>query len=98
MSHSPWGPSIIAVATSSEAIIGYRGEVVPCIIRASLKRSCSTGARGAGRTCTIADCDSAAISLCVDWVANTVGRSGPGKVRSSTAMPYRPVYSGWNRA
>jgi hypothetical protein len=86
-SHCPCGPSIIAVATSSEAIIGYSGDVVPCIISASLNRSCSTGARGAGRTCTMAPCDSAASSLWVDWVAKTVGRSGPGKASSSTDMP-----------
>ena len=42
--------------------------------------SCSTGARGAGLMCTMALCDSAASSLWVDWVAKTVGRSGPGKV------------------
>ncbi len=86
------------MATSSEAIIGYSGDVVPCIISASLNRSCSTGARGPGRTCTMAPCDSAASSLWVDWVAKTVGRSGPGKVSSSTDMPYRPAYSGWKRA
>lgn len=66
---------------------GYSAEVVPCIMNASLNRWCSTGARGEDFTCTMAACERAASSLCVDWVEKTVGRSAPSKVSGPTAMP-----------
>jgi hypothetical protein len=70
VSASPPGPSIIADAISLAAMMAYNGEVVLCIIYASLKRSCSMGARPS-RTWMNDACESAASSLCVDWV---VGR------------------------
>src|SRR3569833_1265342 len=96
--NGPDGPSNIAAATSSEAIIGESGEVLACIRNVSLSRVWSTGARGDERTCSIADCDSAASSLWVDCVLNTVGRAGSGWLLESSALPYRCAFCGWYRA
>jgi hypothetical protein len=68
----PTGPSIMAVAVSLDAMMAYSGDVVAYIMYDSLKTMCGTLLLPS-RTWMYDDCDSAASSLCVEWVANTVG-------------------------
>ena len=74
MSARPPGPSIIAAETSLETMIAYWGEVLACIMKASLKRWCSRDLRPS-RTLMSEACDRAASSLWVEVVAKIVGRS-----------------------
>ncbi|MNJ80282.1 hypothetical protein D3C77_786020 [compost metagenome] len=66
------------------------------ITKDSLKRLCSIGLRPL-RTWMNEDCDSAASSLWVEWVANTVGALAACS-SGSPRMAKRPRYSGLNRA
>src|SRR5476651_2042235 len=78
----PPGASIIAAATSHEAMIEYCGEVDVCIKYASLK-VCLSSARVCESCARICEaCDKPASNLCVDCVENTIdslqrGRSAP---------------------
>ena len=72
----PEAPSIIFTEISFDAMIGYSGEVEVCIMNPSLNRVKSIGARPCF-TCTNDACESAASSLCVDWVAKIVGPASP---------------------
>ena len=71
ISERPAGPSIIAEATSSEAMMPYCGEVEMCIMKASLKRATSSFRVPPSRTWIIEAWLKAASILCVEWVANT---------------------------
>ena len=68
----PAGCSIIAAATSHEAMIPYCGEVEVCIMKASLKRVMSSCLFSPCCTWIIDACDNAASSLCVDCVAKVI--------------------------
>ena len=68
----PPGCSIIAAATSQEAMMPYCGEVEVCIMNASLKRVMSSCLVSAFWTWIIDACESAARSLCVDCVAKVI--------------------------
>src|SRR5690606_20203620 len=78
----PPGGSIIAAATSHEAIIEYCGDVDVCIKYASLN-VCLSSERVCESCARICDaCDKPASILCVDCVENTIdstqrGRSAP---------------------
>ena len=50
----------------------YCGDVEVCIMNASLKRAMSSRCVSPCCTWIIDDCDSAASSLCVDWVAKVM--------------------------
>jgi hypothetical protein len=62
----PAGCSIIAAATSQEAMMPYCGEVEVCIMNASLKRAMSKVCVSLCWTWIMDACDSAASSLCVE--------------------------------
>ncbi|MCY1452227.1 hypothetical protein D9M71_691360 [compost metagenome] len=78
ISELPACPSIIAEATSSEAMMPYCGEVEMCIMKASLKRARSMRRSPLSCTWIIEAWLKAASILCVEWVANT---SGPDALR-----------------
>lgn len=67
----PPGASIIAAATSHEAMIEYCGLVEVCIRYASLKRYVSSLRVSESCTRICEACDRPASSLCVLCVANT---------------------------
>src|SRR5690606_32425990 len=78
----PPGGSIIAAATSQEAMMAYCGDVEVCIRYDSLKRYRSSlrDCESCTRICEA--CDRTASSLWVDWVENTIelferGRRSP---------------------
>ena len=78
----PCGGSIIAAATSQDAMIAYCGLVEVCIRKASLNTSRSSLRVWLSCTRICEACDSPASSLCVDCVENTIdslqrGRSAP---------------------
>ncbi len=68
----PAGCSIIAAATSHDAMMPYCGEVEVCIMKASLKRAMSSRLFSPCCTWIIDACDNAAKSLCVEWVAKVI--------------------------
>ena len=68
----PAGCSIIAAATSHDAMMPYCGEVEVCIMKASLKRAMSSRLFSPCCTWIIDACDHAASSLCVEWVAKVI--------------------------
>ncbi len=68
----PAGCSIIAAATSHDAMMPYWGDVDVCIMNASLKRAMSSCFFSAFWMWIIEDCDSAAKSLWVEWVAKVM--------------------------
>ena len=92
----PPGPSMMAAATSFEAISAYSGEVLACAQYASLKRPWSM-ALLPSRMWIHEVCDSAASSLCVECVANTVGPSF-GCSAGSPRIAKRSRYIGLKRA
>ncbi len=67
----PPGASIIAAATSHEAMIAYCGLVDVCIRYASLKRCLSKRLFFESCTTICEACEMPASSLCVECVANT---------------------------
>src|ERR1051325_9826667 len=72
----PAGCSIMAAATSQDAMIPYCGEVEVCIMKASLKRGMSTRFALPCLRWIIEACENAARSLCVDCVAKVMEFGG----------------------
>ena len=68
----PPGGSIIAAATSQEAIMAYCGEVEVCIKKASLKILRSNLRDSDSCTIICEACEIPANNLCVECVANTI--------------------------
>ena len=78
----PPGGSIMAAATSQDAMIAYCGDVDVCIRYASLKTLRSSLRVSDSCTMICEACEMPASSLCVECVANTIasllrGRSWP---------------------
>ena len=63
---------IAAAVMSFDTMIGYCGDVEACNMNDSLNRECGMALRPS-RMCRNEAWESAASSLCVEWVANTVG-------------------------
>ncbi|MCY1289749.1 hypothetical protein D9M70_388530 [compost metagenome] len=80
ISERPAGPSIMAEATSREAMMPYWGEVEMCIMKASLKRCRSSWRAPPSCTWIIEAWLKAASSLWVEWVVNTRGERSSRRV------------------
>ena len=75
----PPGGSIIAAATSHEAMMAYCGEVEVCIKYASLNTWLLSLRFCGSRTRICEACDRPASSLCVDWVAKIIESLARGR-------------------
>lgn len=78
-SEVPPGGSIIAAATSQEAMIAYCGDVDACIKYASLNVWRSSFLYWGSRTKICDACEIPASSLWVEWVAKIIDSLGAGR-------------------
>ena len=90
----PPGSSIIAAATSHDAMIEYCGEVEVCIRYASLNTSRSSLRSSESCTRICEACERPASSLCVDCVENTIDSLQRGRSRADGVVVAVEVVEG----